>query len=165
MLSDCISKDLAVAELYIVRAAIATLAKPARDRFTQAVFSLSDSIIGLHQASLDEVLDDEDFKGLVACLGTGILLSEMDPSHDGPTFSLARLRYGKVIVATEETPLGNSFQTEVLSLLQRFTSPVIKEGYVSTCPIPPLALSSETEFEKAVMNPTTRTLSPFTAVS
>jgi DNA gyrase subunit B len=157
MLSDCISKDRAVAELYIVQGTVAPLTKSTRDRFAQAVLPLNENIVGLHQASIEEVLDDEDFKAFTACLGIGISLSELDPNDDGFMLALDRLRYGKVIIATEESEFGDSFRDEILALLRRFMPPVIDAGHVFTCPIPPLCLASEAKFEEAVMNPATRT--------
>jgi DNA gyrase subunit B len=155
MLSDCVSTDPSSAELYIVGGdVVGTLVKSTRDRYTQGVLVLGQNIEGLGQASLEEALDSEEFKALVAALGIGICLC-----GEG-WLPLNFLRYGRIILVTEETPSGISFRTAVLSLLHRFMGPVITSGIVSTSCVSPQALTSETEFEETVTNPLTRSLSP-----
>lgn len=159
MLSDCISKDRSTSELFIVgRGTVGILAKAARDRDTQAVLALSEGLIGVSEKDIGDALDDEEWKGMVAALGAGICLGGEEPWN---SLRLDCLRYGKIIVATDETPLGLAFRNEVLALLRRFMPPLITEGFVFTSSLSTLALTSEEEFEKAVMSPATRNLRPF----
>ena len=88
MLSDCISKDRSVAEIFVVQSGkAATLAESMRDRFTQAVLPVDATIVRAEGTTLDEVLDNDDFKNIVASLGVGIWL---DSQSAGSTFRQLR---------------------------------------------------------------------------
>jgi DNA gyrase subunit B len=118
--------------MFIVRRGTAgILAKSARDRFTQAVLPLSKGILGVHEASVDVALDHRDFQNMTMTLGVGICLCGAAPC--GCSF-FDHLRYGKIIVATEETPLGLAFRNEVLALFRRFMPPLVTEGHVFDLP-------------------------------
>lgn len=157
MLSDCITRERSAAELFIVCGdTIGTFARATRDRQAQGVLLLGPGIVGLQEASLEEALDSEDFKGLIAALGIGICLCGEGRSRG--CLSLDLLRYGRIILVAEETRPGSSFITTVLSLLHRFMNPIVASGVLFASSVSPQALVSEAEFEKRVMNAATRSL-------
>jgi DNA gyrase/topoisomerase IV subunit B len=157
MLADCITQDRSAAELFMVRqGTAATMAKAVRDRFTQAVLSIDETIVD-GDGTLDEVLDNENFKIIVASLGAGFWL---DGSSESISFDLDRLRYGKIVVAFDDGPEGIHIRTQVVSLLTRFMFPVVASDFVSTPAINPSEGMSEVEFSRAIMSPQTRNLLP-----
>lgn len=157
MLSDCTSKDSSVAELFIVQDGSAGVtAKRMRDRINQAVFPIDSNIISVKDAEVIDVLDDEAIKSLIAALGVGICLNE---GRDvGPTFTLAKIRYGKIIIVLDETREGNHIREQLESYFRRFAYPVIAGGYVYAIAPDRWAEMSEEEFELNVLSPSSRQL-------
>jgi DNA gyrase subunit B len=158
VLSDCVSCDPAVAELFIVQAGRASeLAKSARNRLTQAVLDIDNTIITARGARVEDVLDNESFRGLVCGLGVGISLGK---NKDDGCVDLGHLRYGKIIIATDGSAEGTYIRTQVISLLYSFMYPVIGSGHVYTATIKEPALASEADFETLIIAPGTRRLIP-----
>jgi DNA gyrase/topoisomerase IV subunit B len=145
--------------LYIVQAGKAhEYAKSVRDRLTQAVLPIDTMIIKARGARVEEVLDDDGFMSLVCAVGVGIALTRR---ADG-CVCLDYLRYGKIIIATDESFDGRYVRTQVISLLKRFMRPVLARGHVFTTLVSERALESESDFERDVMGPATRILFPIT---
>ena len=77
-------------------------------------------ILNVERARLDKMLASEQIKNLVVALGAAI----------GDTFDLSKLRYHKIIIATDADVDGAHITTLLLTLFYRYFRPVIDGGYL-----------------------------------
>jgi DNA gyrase subunit B len=95
-------------------------AKMGRDRKTQAILPLRGKILNVERARIDRMLASEQIKNLVVALGTAI----------GDVFDIEKLRYHKVIIATDADVDGAHIRTLLLTLLYRYFKPLIDGGFI-----------------------------------
>jgi DNA gyrase subunit B len=120
-LADCQVKDASSAELFIVEGDSAGgTAKMGRDRKTQAILPLRGKILNVERARLDRMLGSEQIKNLVIAMGTSI----------GDTFDIEKMRYHKIIIATDADVDGAHITTLILTLMYRYFRALLDAGYI-----------------------------------
>lgn len=99
----------------------------ARDGKFQASLPMGGKFLNVEKASgLDVVSSNEIIMNVVKVLGCGIDLGKKH--KDLPPFDIEKLRYGKVICASDEDPDGAQIQVLIITLFHKLMPEIIRQG-------------------------------------
>lgn len=131
-LANCNCKDPEKCEIFIVEGDSAGgSAKTARNREFQAIFPIRGKILNVEKASINKILANAEIKTMVYAFACGF------SEGYGNDFDISKLRYNKIIIATDADVDGAHIATLLLTLFYRFMPELLYEGHVYIA-MPPL---------------------------
>lgn len=132
-LIDCKNKDRSKCELMIVegRSAASSLVAQ-RDATKTAVYSVRGMMLNLRKQTKDKILQNKEINNLIMALGL-----DYDSVHHKMIFDEKKLRYGKIIAASDADPAGNEIENLLFNILWELCPELIIKGYVYSAE-PPL---------------------------
>lgn len=132
-LIDCFSKDRTKCELMIVEGLSASSSLVAqRDASKTAIYSIRGMMLNLQKCSPDKILENKEINNLITALGL-----EYDTNNHKMIFDKKKLRYGKIIAASDADAPGAEIENLLFNILWQLCPDLIIEGYVYSAE-PPL---------------------------
>lgn len=108
----------------------------ARDAKFQASMPMGGKFLNTEKASsIEAIVDNETVMNVIKALGCGIDLGKKQ--KDLPKFDIDKLRYGKIICASDEDPDGAQIQCLIITLFYKLMPEIIRQGklYIAQTPL------------------------------
>lgn len=145
-LADCSLRDPEKTELFIVEGDSAGgSAKQGRDRRFQAILPLKGKILNVQKSRLSKILENDEIRSIFLAIGAGLnkLSGNGSEKENGngenleETFSLSKLRYGKIILMADADVDGSHIRTLLLTLFYLYMRDIILDGrlYIAQPPL------------------------------
>ncbi|MBU3918711.1 intein-containing DNA gyrase subunit B [Patescibacteria group bacterium] len=113
--------------------------KGGRDRRFQAVLPLRGKVLNVERATLSRILGSSEIRALIIAMGTAI----------AQDFDLSKLRYHRLIIASDADVDGAHIRTLLLTLFFRYFRPIIEHGYLYIAQPPLYKIQSGKRIEYA----------------
>lgn len=127
----------------------------ARDGRTQAVLPLKGKSLNTEKSTLEKALNNKEVTAILNVIGAGLTVE----AEGFSIFNIDKSRVGKIIIMTDADVDGAHIRTLLISLLNRFTAPLLEAGivYISIPPKYKVEATgkyyySEEEFQQAKAN-------------
>src|SRR5204862_6960148 len=107
-------------------------AKQGRDRRYQAILPIRGKLINVEKAREDQFLKNTEIQSMITAIGTGIgKPREEDGGANGKQeegrFDMSKLRYGRIIIMTDEDVDGSHFRTLLLKFFLLIITEMVRE--------------------------------------
>lgn len=96
----------------------------ARDDIFQAAYPLRGKMLNTLKADLEKTFNNQEIVDLVKIIGTGI---QTNKKND---FDISKLRYGKIIIATDADPDGFHIACLIITFIYRYLRPLLDGGHI-----------------------------------
>ena len=94
-----------------------------RNAKTTAVYSIRGMMLNVQKTSVDKIIENKEINNLVLALG-------LEYSNGKMVFDENKLRYGKIIAASDADPAGNEIENLLFNIIWQLCPELIIEGYV-----------------------------------
>ena len=132
-LVDCFTKNREEAELYVVEGLSAASSLVAqRNGATQAVYSVRGMMLNIQKVANEKIIQNKEINNLITALGL-----DYDPRNGQMKYDKKKLRYGKIIAASDADPAGSAIENLLFNILWGLCPDLIIEGHVYSAE-PPL---------------------------
>ena len=108
----------------------------ARDGKFQASMPMGGKFLNVEKAmNIEDIVNNETIMNVIKALGCGIDLGKKQ--KDLPKFDITKLRYGKIICASDEDPDGAQIQCLIITLFYKLMPEIIHTGrlYLAQTPL------------------------------
>jgi len=145
---DCRVKDIEKREIFIVEGDSALgSCKMGRDAEFQAIIPVRGKILNCLKADYDRIFSSEIIVDLLRVLGCGVEI-ESKHSKELHTFNIDKLKWNKVIIATDADVDGFQIRTLIVAMLYRLVPSLIEFNkiYIAETPLFEITSGKKTYF-------------------